>query len=283
MSTPDGGNEPRYGRRLPEGEQPGASSHAVGGGQGDHGQPGQPPVYGQQPGSGQQGGYGQQPPGYPPQSGYGQQGGYGQQPPAYPQQYGGYAAPGYPPAGPPPKRTGPVVMIVVAVLLMIGAPIIGGAIALNSFGGTVGELATDGAQLNNGGSVDLPANVERIVLLEDSNANQDSVSCQVTDPSGGNVSVSPTVGTIGGEEIPLPGVSFQTSAAGSYTIDCELPEGSDQGLIVSPPLDFGALMSGGVTLIIGLAVGFLGFVLLIIGIIWLVRVNKRIRTATPYR
>ena len=92
MSTNDSGTspeEPRYGRRLPEGERPSEQpGHQAPGTHSPYGQPhggyGQQSGYGQgsaqQPG--QYGSYGQQP-------GYGQSGGYGQ-PGGYGQQQGGY-------------------------------------------------------------------------------------------------------------------------------------------------------------------------------------------------
>ncbi|MFB9683138.1 hypothetical protein [Amycolatopsis plumensis] len=91
----------------------------------------QQPPYGQ----GQQGypGYPQQQPGYPPQQGYPQQPGYppqqGYPQPGYPPQHG-FPPPGYPPVGygapvPPPKkkRTGLILGIVGAVVVLLGAGI----------------------------------------------------------------------------------------------------------------------------------------------------------------
>ena len=269
MSTTDGTgqDEPRYGRRLPEGQQP--------------------PAYGQQPPT-----YGQQPPGAP--GSYPQQGGYGA-PPSYGQpgpMPGGYAPAGYgqqygapggygpgPSSGPRPKRTGAVITLVLGVILMLGAPIAGFAIAIASATDSFSDIAIDGAQLNNGGSVELPANVDRMAIFEASNITPGAVSCDVTDPGGRSLPVSDTADIFGSQDVPLPGITFRTTSAGSYTISCDLPSNVNQSIIVTPPLDFDSLLSGGMAVLIGLAVGFLGFVMMIIGIIWLVRVNKRIRTA----
>ena len=272
--------EPRYGRRTPDGEQPPAYGQQQ---PGSYGQ--QPPTYGQQqPGSyGQQPPtYGQQPPTYGQQPGYGQQPPYAQQPGGYGQQpgYGGYGQqPGFGPAsGPRPSRTGAVIAIVLGVVLMIGAPIVGLVSALNSATGTFSSLATDGVQLTNGDSTDLPANVDRVVIFENTGSQAANASCDITDPSGRDVAVSPAEIQFGGEDVPFPGVNFRTTGAGSYTFDCDLPASGSQSLIVSPPIDFGSLVGSGMVVLIGFGVGFLGFILLIIGIIWLVRVNKRIRT-----
>lgn len=66
---------------------------------------------------------------YPPQGPYGQQPGYGpppQQQPGYgppqpPHQQGGYQQPGYPGGEPPKKKTGPVIAVVVAVVVILAA------------------------------------------------------------------------------------------------------------------------------------------------------------------
>jgi hypothetical protein len=100
----------------------------------------QPPPYGQgQPGYGQQGpppGYGQQPPqGYPQQP--------GQVPPGYPQQPGYPPQQGYPPPGyggpmqpPRKKKTGLILGIVGAVVVLLGAGIPLGIFASDYYAST---------------------------------------------------------------------------------------------------------------------------------------------------
>src|SRR5699024_9044393 len=173
MSSTDGGtgpSEPQYGRRRPEGEQPGGPTPPAYGQQGGGQDPYQPGGYGQGGGYGQSSGYGQA-------GGYGQGGGYGQPPyapqpgqPPYAQQPG-YAPPtgygdGGAPRGPPPKRTGPVVMMVVSAVAMIAAPVIGFFIAVSSAVTSVDGLA-DGVESSNGESADLPANTEQVVYFTD--------------------------------------------------------------------------------------------------------------------
>lgn len=291
MSTNDSGTtpeEPRYGRRFPEGQRPSEQPGAA---------PQPPSPYGQQPGPGQQGGYGQpgaygapgqygghgqqptygQPGAYGAQGGYGQhQGGYGQPPYAPPAGQPGYGY-GAGPSGPPPKRTGPVVMIVLSALAMIGAPIIGFLIGVASMVDSAAGIV-DGAQVSNGGSVDLPANSDQVIYFATSSTDLTAVDCTVTGPGGQNLS---TYADTFGMDLPddsAVGVGFRTDAAGAHTIDCDLPAGASSTLQVGPPLDAADLMGAGIAVLVGLAVGFLGLVLLIIGIVWLVRVNKRIRT-----
>lgn|SRR5690625_2383734 len=300
MSTNDSGTspeEPRYGRRLPEGERPSEQpGHQAPGAHSPYGQPhggyGQQSGYGQgsaqQPGQygsyGQQPGYGQQQPGYGQPGGYGQQqGGYGQPPyapqagqPPYAPQAGGYG-PGQAPSGPPPKRTGPVVMIVLSALAMIGAPIIGILIAVASVVDSAAGI-TDGASITNGGSVDLPADAERVIYFASSSIDIGAVDCTVTGPNGQTLSTYPDTFGMDLPDDSAVGVGFRTAAAGAHTIDCDLPSGVSSTMTVGPPLDAGNFMGAGVSVLVGFAVGFLGLVLLIIGIVWLVRVNKRIRT-----
>lgn len=296
MSTNDSGTtpeEPRYGRRFPEGQRPSEQPSA----------PQPPSPYGQQPGPGQQGGYGQhgasgqpgstgqygsagqyggqqsgygQPGAYGPQGGYQHQGGYGQPPYAQPAGQPGYGYGGGP-SGPPPKRTGPVVMIVLSALAMIGAPIIGFVIGIASVVDSAAGVA-DGAQVSNGGSIDLPANSDQVIYFATSSTDVAAVDCTVTGPAGQNLSTYPDTFGMDLPDDSAVGVGFRTSTAGAHTIDCDLPAGVSSTLSVGPPLDAGDLMGAGIAVLVGLAVGFLGLVLLIIGIVWLVRLNKRIRT-----
>jgi hypothetical protein len=123
-------------------------------------QPGQPAPqnpYGQQPG--QPGQYGQQPqPGQPGQ--YGQPPQYGQQP------YGGQ--PGYPGGGPPPKksRTGLIIGIVLAAVLVLG----GGSVAVWQL--TKGDDSGKGASGDTSQSANPPS--------------EGSDQTSGSDPSGGN-------------------------------------------------------------------------------------------------
>jgi len=268
MSTSDGGaEEPRYGRRRPEGESPGE---------------GTPPVYGQPGGWEQQGGTSRPDP-------YGQQSGrpgpYGQQP-GTPAPYGapgyggpGYGAPGgYGPTGQRPRRTGPILMIVIAALAMIAAPIVGFVAAVGSAGDAIGGL-DNAVAITNGGSAQLPGDAERVVYFQDTDIDGAGVTCVVTDPGGQEVATSPY--TFGVEGADTGGISFTTGGGGAYTVECDLPADAGSQLLVAPPLDVSTLASAGVAFLVGLAVGFVAFVVLIIGIVWLVRVNRRARTG-PY-
>jgi hypothetical protein len=272
-----GPEEPRYGRRAEPGEQAGATPPPPpaypGGGYGSTGAsspyttppsapPSGPPSYGSQPPYG--------PSSYSTQeSGYGQ-GTYGQ---------GSYDQRSYgSPQGPRPRRTGPIVMIVVGALLMILGPIIGIVAAASAGMDTFNEIANDGATVENGGTVSLPAGVDRVVYSESGEVS--SFSCDIVDPAGQAVSTRGAEGD--GQDVDggtiVPGVAFTTTEAGSYTVDCGLPAEASQTLLVAPPLDFGGLLGAGVAVLVGLGAGFLGLVLLIIGIVWLVRRNKKIRT-----
>src|SRR5690625_5448292 len=253
MSSPtpaDGRDEPRYGRRIDPGEYQGQS----------YGQPPQP--YGQQPPPGQPPAYGQQP-GQAPHYGapnYGAPGGYGQQK--------------------PPRRGGAATSIVVGALLMIGAPIagliIGALMALGGFSGLSDMAEID--TVRDGSTVRLEANRERAVFVEASSG--DRMHCDVTDPAGQPVNVTTYhLGAPDGSGTALTGVTFRTTTAGDYTIDCDLPASANGPIMVSDPLNLDDFAGAGVVIIIGFLIGLAGLVLLIIGIVWLVRVNRRIREA----
>ena len=184
---------------------------------------------------------------------------------------------GQAPSGPPPKRTGPVVMIVLSALAMIGAPIIGILIGIGSVVDSAAGI-TDGAPVTNGGSVDLPANTDRVIYFAATSVDAGSVDCTVTGPNGQTLSTYPDTFGMDLPDDSAVGVGFRTATAGAHTIDCDLPAGVNTAMSVGPPLDAGNFTGAGVAVLVGFAVGFLGLVLLIIGIVWLVRVNKRIRT-----
>jgi hypothetical protein len=286
---PAGGapGEPRYGRRLPEGERPasGPPSYAP---------PLGPPAYGQSAegqsgyGQGQQGygqsgqgqpGYGQQGQQGYGQSGYGQQG-YGQ--PGYGQQgQSGYGQPGYAggyggaPQGRRPSRKGAVITLVIGALLMVLGPVVGFAVVATGGAGAISDIANDGVTVSNPGTVDLPADAERVIYPDDL-ASDSNFTCEVAGPDGQPVS---TAEAASGVQAALYGVAFTTGEAGTYSIECDLASSGNQTLLVTPPLDVDELIGAGIAFLIGLGVGFIGFVLLIIGIIWLVRVNKKIRNA----
>ena len=168
-------------------------------------------------------------------------------------------------------------MIVLSALAMIGAPIIGILIAVASVVDSAAGI-TDGASITNGGSVDLPADAERVIYFASSSIDIGAVDCTVTGPNGQTLSTYPDTFGMDLPDDSAVGVGFRTAAAGAHTIDCDLPSGVSSTMTVGPPLDAGNFMGAGVSVLVGFAVGFLGLVLLIIGIVWLVRVNKRIRT-----
>ena len=148
--TPRGSEPPSYGTYDPGSSpsyptEPGGSASSYG----EYGSGAQSPSYG-----GDQGNYGDRP--YPA---YQQQGAYGQQG-AYPGYQGGA------PQGKPPSRTGPVVALIIGLLMMFGGPIIGFVVgATQSLSGIV-DTASDAQMVPNGGAVELPADVTRVVMSE---------------------------------------------------------------------------------------------------------------------
>lgn len=242
MSVPNDPQEPRYGRRLP-----------------GYGQ--------QQPAAG-----GSDP--YAPQPGYSTQPGRSPQPAYSPQPE--YSSPTGPP-GKQPSRVAPVLLIVVAALATILGPIIGLITGASQALSGLEDLDV-GTEIANGGTTDLPANTELGVYV--TAVYDEGLDCTITDPSGGALDAEPV--TIGDMAEPSMGLTFTTNEAGSYTFDCAMPGGSEQTLLVTSPMTADDVIGAGVPVVIGLAVGFVGLVLLIVAIVWLVRTNRRIRTAQSY-
>lgn len=233
-------------------------------------------------GAGQQGGSydaGQQYPAYPQQGQYPQQGAYGQG--AYAQQ-GAY--PGYPggaPQGPPPSRTGPIVALIIGLLMMFGGPIIGLVVGAAQGLSGIADSAVDFQSTSNPGSVELPANVERVILdttVTDTSGTTDEIAvadmtCTVTGPTGSPVTVTPMATDLGGDASIL-GPTFTTGEAGSYTVECSTPSTE---LAVTPPFEIGDVAQAGTAILIGFLAGFVGLVVTIVAIVMLVRANGKRR------
>ena len=248
-------------------------------------------------GQGQDGGYsapGQYGSQYSPQGADGSQGQYGAQGTYGNQsQYGaGYPAQGqyaygqpgghqpYPaaPTGPAPKRTAPILLIVLGFLTMLFAPIIGFAMSIASFGGSAIDLIGEGHTVQpQGGSVSLEANTQYQILSVDFQAADSEIEqCTVTGPGGEDVAVRPM--TSDGFDL---GPTITTGEAGTYGFECPQVDGP---LSISPTMDSaevgefaGTAVGSFMPLLIGAILSFIGLVVGIVGIVWLVRVNRRRR------
>lgn len=163
-----------------------------------------------------------------------------------------------------PSRTGPVILIVAGALAMILGPIIGIVMSVSNLVGSLdlNDFA-NAQQISNGGTADLPANSEWMVVPD--SATSQGYSCDVTGANGEMVDTRSREGI----------VLFTSTQAGAYTISCD-PGGAT--LVVLPATNIDELIEGAPgafsSAAIGFLVGFLGFVALIVGIIWLVRVNR---------
>ncbi|MDX5319306.1 MAG: hypothetical protein LPK38_08195, partial [Actinomycetes bacterium] len=162
-----------------------------------------------------------------------------------------------------PSRTGPVILIVAGALAMILGPIIGIIMSFSSLLGTVDwQNFANARQINNGGSAELVADSEWMVVPE--NVVQ-GYSCDVTGVSGEFVDTRSREGF----------VIFDSTQAGQYQITCEPAGGT---LVVMPAGNFDQLIENAPgafsSVAVGFLVGFIGLIALIVGIIWLVRVNR---------
>lgn len=168
-----------------------------------------------------------------------------------------------------PSRTGPVVLIVLGALAMILGPIIGIIAGVSGILGSLNlEDYADAQQVTNGSAASLSGNAEFLVAPS---SGTTGYSCDVTGPGGQAVDTTSRDGII----------TFFTDEAGPYTITCD-PSGGT--LVILPAGDVDELISsapGAATaMIVGFVAGFVGLVALVVGIIWLVRVNKDRKTAT---
>ncbi len=168
-----------------------------------------------------------------------------------------------------PSRTGPVILIVAGALAMILGPIIGIVMSVsNLFGSLDLNDFANAQQISNGGTADLTANSEWMVVPD--SATSQGYSCDVTGTNGEMVDTRSREGI----------VLFTSTGAGAYTISCDpggatlvvLPAANIDEIIESAPDAFSSAA-------IGFLAGFLGFIALIVGIIWLVRVNRDRRAA----
>lgn len=174
----------------------------------------------------------------------------------------------YAPSSSVPKRTGPVTMIVAGVLAMILGPLVGIIMSVSNLLGTVDIQDFAGTQqISNGASADLTANSEWMVVAD---AGAGGYSCDITGTSGERVDTRSREGI----------VLFTSTTPGMYQISCEpsggtlvvMPAGNLDEIIANAP---GAVSS----VAIGFAVGGLGLVALVGGIVWLIRVNRARRAA----
>lgn len=260
--TPRGSEPPSYGTYDPGSSpsyptEPGGSASSYG----EYGSGAQSPSHG-----GDQGNYGDRP--YPA---YQQQGAYGQQG-AYPGYQGGA------PQGKPPSRTGPVVALIIGLLMMFGGPIIGFVVgATQSLSGIV-DTASDAQMVPNGGAVELPADVTRVVMSESTQSIENEtqlteMTCTVTGPTGSPVNVTPMTGEISDGVVAF-GPTFSTTESGPHTVDCSPVSGD---LLVSAPFEVGDLTQAATSVLIGLLAGFVGLIVTIVAIVMLVRASRRRR------
>ena len=264
MSTPNDptSGEPRFGQRSENWEEQPAA------------QPGSTtpwPQYGQTPPAaspspswpqagqqGQPGGYvpNQQGP-YPPQGG-----GYAPQPQPQPQGERGY---GYAaPSVPMPSRVGPVLTIIAGIL--VGTVIAFIAFFAMTFSGVnIQNMVESAAPVTSGGQVSVDQSGTYIVTAVDGAA----ISCTLTAEDGTVLELQGEMGQAGvamGSQI-LPG---------TYTLTCDGDSGTNLvGMTGSSVAD---LTSAGVrALVVSSVIGVVGLFMIIAGVAWLVKVNKRRR------
>ena len=172
-----------------------------------------------------------------------------------------YATPG-PVSGPLPSRAGAVVLVVVGVVVatvIAFATFIGVALAGMNFQ----EVMDSATPVANGDTVHVDATGTYLVV----DSQGGDLSCDLRPSSGAPISLEETSGyssMVMGSDIP----------AGAYTLSCETTGNSS--LVGMTGVDAsqltGAVMRGFGW---GTLLGILGIAMVIAGIVWLVRINRR--------
>ena len=182
----------------------------------------------------------------------------GPQPPHYP-------APGGV-SQPLPSRTGPILTIVSgAVIMAILAPIVLVSLILSGVGIT--DVVENSMRAANGDTITVDETGAVGVVTTSSNAT----SCTVEGPSGSVVMVEEMEGTV---------LVARDLTPGPYTVSCEGVDPSDTVVILNGATLAGLVPSATRAFVWASVVGVGGFVVMILGIFWLVKRNRERRALT---
>lgn len=190
-----------------------------------------------------------------------------------------------------PGRAAPVTLIVVGALALLLSPLVWFAMSMFSAlsGGVDDSFAA--FDTGNGEPVLLPADTSYAIALMPAdeafytNATEDQLlalgapSCTATGPDGEvavEVSDAAAVGPEGGS---VQETWLTTGTEGEYTVQCDVdPAIGEARLSLYPAIDDAALGGTGVLpLVVAAIVALAGLASLVVGIIWLLRVNRRRR------
>lgn len=172
------------------------------------------------------------------------------------------------------RKTAPIVVLVIGVVVVI-ASVIGFVISAVVVSDTGLTLKT--VPVGTPTTVEVSAS-ELVTLSTDS----PSVQCAVTDPSGAQVGLEGhDAEAAGSDEAGIVLGSFQASAAGSYTVSCTGAQGGEVTL-TGVTVD-GSTIAGGVGILATLCLGFIGTVMALAGLVWLVvRVSHNRKAQQAY-
>lgn len=171
------------------------------------------------------------------------------------------------PAHPSRSRSGAVLMMVLGGIAMILGPIIGLMISAFTILGEIDldQLSGQPTISNPGTTTVLDAGQWSVVSSGGSTG-----SCTVSTANGADVDLTTTFGVI---------PEFTASGSDTYTVECT--EGDRLYVVPTSTIDFIGDNLGGIAgpVMIGFGLGFLGFVSLVIGIIWFVIRGRQNREA----
>lgn len=189
-----------------------------------------------------------------------------------PPQPGGPMHPGYG-AGMPAQtpahqqsRTWPIVLIVLGALMMIFGPLIGAGAAVTRLTGSIDASTLEDYQLLRDPTTTDVLQPGSWTIISGSAAG--SPDCTVTDDAGNSVPTRTRMEAM---------TEFELTSPGSVEIDC----GTRADLYVLPTAVIDSIVNDAAGLaapfIGGLAVGAVGLATLVVGIVWLVSVNRKNR------
>ncbi|WP_394215409.1 hypothetical protein [Brachybacterium vulturis] len=184
---------------------------------------------------------------------------------------GGMPAPGAPspqgfapaPAKKPSKA--PMILIILGVVVLALSVIIGVVLAVIGFGGTVSDLDELEVFESGSGSISAEAGESLQIYVQE---GASVPSCTIDGPAVGE-GTNQSSSMNDGENSWVSVDSFTADQAGEYTVTC-----GDTPIAVGPPVSLGGIFAGLGGILLAIGGGALGFLLLVIGVIWLI-VRKR--------
>lgn len=168
----------------------------------------------------------------------------------------------YPPK--PLKRTGPLVTLISGVVALV----IGGICVVVPLANGLDSLDVATFETNTSMTRDLEADSTYMLAGE----TNDDLSCEVVSPSGSSLELTEqNSANSSNSDI----YQFTTEEAGTYTIECDGQAGNE--VVFTNLSEASGLVGVSIAIIVGMSMLFIGFVLALVGLIWLINRNGKIK------